>query len=897
GGYSFESSCGADASVNALTSASARSSIDVDGATNDWFLEENNTINWSVNTRSVNTTGTRVVNKQARGIAPEFACKPGRGALCLGPNNYVDRNSDYALDEAIAIGSYTELENIRPDRDRFGYDPRTNNIPANDRNGWWKGNRVEVGVGNEKKGVTRQITGVAAGSEMSDIINVAQLKKFRQWREEEIWKITVDAWDYSNKFFGVGSTRPLNIDGVDGFDLSMVGTTVSVGLDHITQRKGTISIENTNISLSNSELNLGNKKIINVMSSSTDLSDKSTDAVTGGQLHSVKLSVDKFDGVPEGVRDDSLRVSNSINLSLGGGADILKDKQPKYRIQSKDHVGIEAAFKGVDSELTELFKKVESSGERLVQRDKQSNRFTIGGNVKGNEVSIVNKEGKFRVLTGLKDGTLSDESTDAVTGNQFYKTDQDVEKLTSSVKGVQDNVIKINTTMNATLAFGTNISEGKLPTYTIQGQKYQGVEAAFGAVDKNLTGLYEKVEPIEGHGFVEQDEASKDITIGKKIEGDEIVIAGIKGAPRIFSGVSDGEIKKSSTDAVNGAQLYKLGSDVSQYLGGDANVLEGKEPKYTIQTKLHNDIASAFKGVDTSLTQLSGRVGNITGIISNSLVLQDESHKITIGGKVDGDEISIAGNKGVRKLTNLEDGKLSKDSKDAVTGGQLHDVKQSAEKLTSSVESVQQNITKFNENITKSLGGGANVLEDIAPKYSIQDDTHNDIASAFKGVGDTLTVLSGKVGDLEKNSLVEQDESGLITIGKNVEGGEISIANKTKGLRKLTGLEKGIVDVGSTDAVTGGQLYDVEQSVEKLSNSAESVQANVVKLDTNINASLGGDANVLQSKVPTYTIQDQERTSIEDAFAGVDEKLTSLLSDVKEATSAISNSLVEQDLS
>ncbi|WP_208541654.1 MULTISPECIES: hypothetical protein [Bartonella] len=82
GGYSFESSCRADASVNALPSTSVRSLIDV--AAEDWFLEENNTINGSVNTRSVNTTGTHVVKMQTRGVVGEIFCKPGEKTLCVG---------------------------------------------------------------------------------------------------------------------------------------------------------------------------------------------------------------------------------------------------------------------------------------------------------------------------------------------------------------------------------------------------------------------------------------------------------------------------------------------------------------------------------------------------------------------------------------------------------------------------------------------------------------------------------------------------------------------------------------------------------------------------------------------------------------------------------------------
>ena len=40
----------------------------------------------------------------------------------------------------------------------------------------WKGTSGSVSVGNEKTGITRQITGVAAGTEDTDAVNLAQLK-------------------------------------------------------------------------------------------------------------------------------------------------------------------------------------------------------------------------------------------------------------------------------------------------------------------------------------------------------------------------------------------------------------------------------------------------------------------------------------------------------------------------------------------------------------------------------------------------------------------------------------------------------------------------------------------------------------------------------------------------
>lgn len=57
-----------------------------------------------------------------------------------------------------------------------GYDPLTNLLSLNTSPAW-KSTRGAVSVGDISKGITRQITGVAAGTQDTDAVNVAQLKK------------------------------------------------------------------------------------------------------------------------------------------------------------------------------------------------------------------------------------------------------------------------------------------------------------------------------------------------------------------------------------------------------------------------------------------------------------------------------------------------------------------------------------------------------------------------------------------------------------------------------------------------------------------------------------------------------------------------------------------------
>ncbi|EJF88329.1 hypothetical protein ME3_01126, partial [Bartonella melophagi K-2C] len=311
GDYAFESSCGSDVSVNALTSAGTRSLINADVTAKDWFLEENNPVNWSVNTVPVNVTDTGVVsidpripllNSPVSHVPKEFVCatdavlKP-RGSVCLGPNNYVNPDDWWAVKEALIIGSFTKMEGSRADEFRYGYDPVRNRMAMEDK-GAWKGSLVEVAIGDLSSGATRQITGVAAGRFDTDLINVAQLKEFQRWRwEDSMWTASVPAnfsVNHVTTSLGVGIGRALHLVGEEGFNVSAnslqteegAEVYVNVKLDHIVKKGGQIGIRDTEITLANSVFNIGDKGIKNIKS--VALSEDSTEAVTGAQLYGVK---------------------------------------------------------------------------------------------------------------------------------------------------------------------------------------------------------------------------------------------------------------------------------------------------------------------------------------------------------------------------------------------------------------------------------------------------------------------------------------------------------------------------------------------------------------------------------------------------------------------------------
>ena len=108
-------------------------------------------------------------------------------AVSIGHNANVQKAGGVAL----GSGSVASTEKGKVGYDISGADH------SNDNTGVWKSTQAAVSVGDTSKNITRQITGVAAGMEDTDAVNVAQLKKVAAKAAEEAAKhTTVTAGDY-----------------------------------------------------------------------------------------------------------------------------------------------------------------------------------------------------------------------------------------------------------------------------------------------------------------------------------------------------------------------------------------------------------------------------------------------------------------------------------------------------------------------------------------------------------------------------------------------------------------------------------------------------------------------------------------------------------------------------
>lgn len=87
----------------------------------------------------------------------------------------IGHNADVLKNGGVALGADSVAS---VDKDVVGYDPSGTDHNG-DTTGIWKSKAADVSVGDASKKITRQITNVAAGTQDTDAVNVAQLKQAR----------------------------------------------------------------------------------------------------------------------------------------------------------------------------------------------------------------------------------------------------------------------------------------------------------------------------------------------------------------------------------------------------------------------------------------------------------------------------------------------------------------------------------------------------------------------------------------------------------------------------------------------------------------------------------------------------------------------------------------------
>ena len=235
--------------------------------------------------------------------------------------------------------------------------------------------------------------------------------------------------------------------------------------------------------------------------------------------------------------------------------------------------------------------------------------------------------------------------------------------------------------------------------------------------------------------------------------------------------------------------------------------------------------------------------------------------KITNGPSMTKDGIDAAGN----KITNVQDGNVAKDSKDAVNGGQLHTAIEDIKTKGFGLEAEDgQSVKKALGETVKVKGDDTNIKTSVdggAVKVELKKDiTVDTVTAKTVTTGNTKMDTNGvtiKDGANEATKLTKDglqiNDGGNKAVTVNKDG--LTIENGPKvtkdGIdaadKKITNVADGTIGAGSKDAVNGGQLHTAIEDIKSTGFGLKAEDGQSVKKPLGETIDLKGDGNIKTS--------------------------------------------------
>ena len=395
-------------------------------------------------------------------------------------------------------------------------------------------------------------------------------------------------------------------------------------------------------------------------------------------------------------------------------------------------------------------------------------------------------------ITNVKAGDLTAGSTDAVNGSQLKTTNDNVStnttnitNLTDAVNGLGDDSLLWNKTAGAfSAAHGTeatskitNLLAGKISsnsTDAINGSQLYGVADSFtsylgGGADISDTGVLSgPTYTIGGTDYTNVGDAlaaintSFSTSLGDALLWDATAGKfsakhGINNAPSVITDVANGAVSSTSSDAINGSQLYGVSDYIADALGGNAVVnTDGSitTPTYAIAGGSYNNVGEALDALD------------------NNALLWDE----------DAGAYNASHDGNASKITNVAAGDLSTTSTDAVNGSQLNATNIL---VTQNSQMINQLAGNTSETYIEENGAGINYVRTNDSGLAFND------ASA-SGIGATAVGYNA-VASHASSVAIGQDSISEVDTGIALGSSSVSSRVIVKGTRNTSVSEEGVV--------------------------------------------------------------------------------------------------------
>ena len=595
----------------------------------------------------------------------------------------------------------------------------------------------EVSVGTV--GGERQITNVAAGSAATDAVNVGQLAGV----QAQIGTLASGAVQYDSaaqdivSLAGAAGTRITNL----APGAVIAGSTDAVNGDQL-------FATNTNVTNTNTALTTLTTNITNGGIGAVQYSNAATPTVPNGGVPSNDVALVGAAAGPVGLHNvaDGVVATGSTDAINGGQL---------------------ATVSGQVSGLAALAVQYDDVGRT---------RVTLGG--AGTGAAPV-------AIGNVAAGTLGATSLEAVNGSQLFATNTNVTNLTTNISNGAIGALRYSS------AGAPTTPNGGVPSNDVT-----LVGGAAGAV-----ALHNVADGVVATGSTDAVNGGQLASVSGQLGGlsalavqyDDLsrsrVTFGGVGAPAVVLGnVAAGTLGATSLEAVNGSQLFATNTNVTN--------------------------------TNTALTNLTTNISN--GGIGAVQYSNAATPTVPNGGVPTNDVALVGATAGPVGLHNVADGVVATGSTDAVNGGQLASVSGQVSGL--SALAVQYDDIGRSRITLGGAGTGAapvaigNVAAGTLGATSLEAVNGSQLFATNTNVTNlTTSIANGAIGALQYSSA-----GAPTTPNGGVPSNDVTLVGGAAGAVALHNVADGVVAAGSTDAVNGGQLATVSGQVGNL--TALSVQ-------------------------------------------------------------------------
>ena len=737
--------------------------------------------------------------------------------------------------------------------------------------------------------------------------------------------LTNTAWDVDNPQAVTG--RAATED-----QLKSVNTQVNTNKDKIAQNttdiskikqdivknKADIAQNTTDISKNKQDIA---KNTADITKNTTDIGKNTTDIARNTQDITTNRNA---------ISTINTTIAKGLNFDGDSGAVINKQLGDKLSIKggavaanlTDNNIGVVSDGSALNVKLAKTLTGLDSvtAGGTTIN----ASGLTVGGKtyVSSNGINANNQK-----ITNVANGDVAANSKDAVNGGQLHDTKTELNKNISDTKTELTNKgLRFNADNNAekTNKLGSKVTVNGDDNITTEITQ-TGDDTKIGLkLKKNLNVTSVTAAETVKAGTVTMGKQSDGVTpanMGNYVTGLDNKTWSVTNPTAVSGRAATEDQLKTVTEAIKtqgaNATDFSLVANPAAGSNGDYTVAANGDVALTVQDKNHpdqtktvtiKDVASKSevdKGLnfdgDSGTTinkKLGGTVAikggaaaadltdNNIGVVSDGSTLNVKLAKtltglesVTAGGTIiNSGGLTVGGktyvspngiNANDQKITNVANGDVAANSKDAVNGGQLHDTKTELNKNISDTKTeLNKNISDTKTELNKNIGDAKTELTNKGLRFDADnnDEKTNKLGSKVTVNGDdnitteiTQTGDDTKIGlklkkDLNVKSIVATDtvKAGTVTMGKQADG-----ANPANNGNYVTGLDNKAWSIenptiSSGRAATEDQLKTVSDEVKK-----QGANATDFSLVANPTAGSNGDYTVDANGDVALTVQDK----------------------------------------